>query len=100
MNRDAPHRYLIAYDIADDRRRVLVATRLASYGDRVQFSVFSVEGRPAKLVRLRAALARLVDEASDSILICDLGPTASDLDRRFEVIGRRRAITGESLLIL
>lgn len=100
MNRDATRRYLIAYDIADDRRRTHVATRLSSYGDRIQFSVFIVDGRPAKLVRLRAALSRLVDEVSDSILICDLGPTSSDLDRRFDVIGRRRTITDESLLIL
>ncbi len=100
MSRDAARRYLIAYDIADDRRRIRVATKLSSYGDRIQYSVFVLDGRPAKLVRLRAALSRLIDQASDSVLICDLGPVSSDLEHRFEVIGQRRSITDERILVL
>jgi CRISPR-associated protein Cas2 len=100
MSRDAARRYLIAYDITDDRRRTRVATKLSGYGDRIQYSVFVVDGRPAKLVRLRATLSRLIDPTSDSVLICDLGPVSGDLDRRFDIIGHRRPITDESILVL
>ena len=100
MSRDAARRYLVAYDIADDRRRLRVSTKLSSHGDRVQYSVFVVDGRPAKLVRLRAVLARLIDAGLDSVLICDLGPVSVDLDRRFEVIGRRRLVNDGDVIVL
>jgi CRISPR-associated endonuclease Cas2 len=38
MSREDTRRYLIAYDVADDGRRVKVAKKLESYGDRVQYS--------------------------------------------------------------
>ena len=78
MSRDAPRRFLIAYDVTDDRRRTRVATRLSSFGDRVQFSVFVIDGRPAKLVRLRRTLKMLIDPEVDSVIICDLGPVSGD----------------------
>lgn len=100
MSRDATRRYLVAYDIADDRRRSRVSTKLSSYGDRIQYSVFVVDGRPAKLVRLRSALIRLIDQVADSVLICDLGLASGDLDRRFDIIGCHRPITDETVLVL
>ncbi len=100
MSRDAARRYLVAYDIADNSRRLRVATKLSSYGDRVQFSVFVVDGRPAKIVRLRMALLRLIDPEIDSVLICDLGPVSGDLGHRFDVMGRRRPINDGRVLVL
>ncbi len=99
MTRDAAHRYLVAYDISDDARRARIANHLGSFGDRVQFSVFVIDGRPAKLVRLRRSLQRLIDPGSDSVILCDLGPLAGDLDRRFEVIGVARSITDQHVLV-
>ncbi len=95
MSRDQPRRYLVAYDVADDRRRTRVASRLSAFGDRVQYSVFVIDGRPAKLIRLRPALARLIDPSVDSILICDLGPVTPDLAGRVEVIGIERPVSGD-----
>jgi CRISPR-associated protein Cas2 len=100
MSGDAARRYLVAYDIADDRRRLRVSTKLSGYGDRIQFSVFVVDGRPAKLVRLRAALVRLVDADTDSVLICDLGLVSGNLVRRFDVIGNHRQINDQRVLVL
>jgi CRISPR-associated protein Cas2 len=100
MSRDQPRRYLVAYDVADDHRRERVAAKLSAFGDRVQYSVFVVDGRPAKLIRLRPALARLIDPASDSILICDMGPITLELAPRFEVIGRVRPLNSGHALIV
>jgi CRISPR-associated protein Cas2 len=100
VSRDAAHRYVVAYDVADDGRRTRIATRLSTFGDRLQYSVFVIDGRPAKLVRLRLELARLIDSQLDSVLICDLGPATSDDGARFQWIGRRRPITDATTLVL
>jgi len=97
---DITHRYIVAYDVADDRRRSRIAKTLGSYGDRVQYSVFIVDVKPAKFLRLQAALARLVHVASDSVLFCDLGPVSHGGLTRITYLGLPRTITGRGPLIL
>ena len=100
MTRDATRRYLIAYDVADDQRRLRIAHKLTSFGDRVQYSVFIVDARPAKLVRLRLSLSRLIDQEVDSVLFCDLGPLGSEAADRFDVMGRHRPLTDAEVIVL
>lgn len=83
-------RMLVAYDIVDDRRRDRVAVALQEHGDRVQFSVFFVDGRPASFVRLKATLERLIDPAVDTVMFCDLGPRDTTAARAVSHIGKRR----------
>ena len=66
-------RYLIAYDVCDDRRRSRVATILQSYGCRLQYSLFQVDISPARLERLAAQLEKEISSKEDSVLICDMG---------------------------
>lgn len=49
-------RYVIAYDIEEDRVRTRIATLLASYGTRVQKSVFECNLEPDALERLTTLL--------------------------------------------
>lgn len=93
-------RYLIAYDVADDARRSRIAKKLESYGDRVQFSVFVVDARPARLVRLRRELSTLIEQRQDSVLLCDLGLVANLDSRRFELLGRSRPILGSGPIVV
>jgi CRISPR-associated protein Cas2 len=97
---DHPRRHLIAYDVADDRRRVKIANFLSAHGDRVQYSVFVVDCRPAKLIRIRAQLANLIRADEDSILLCDLG--SPDLAARdtMQYLGTRRTITSDTMTIV
>jgi CRISPR-associated protein Cas2 len=74
MNLDTVHRYLICYDVTDDPRRDRLAKVIQAHGDRVQYSVFLVDIKPAKLIRLRASMYHVIDPATDSILLCSLGP--------------------------
>lgn len=87
------HRFLVAYDISDDRRRVALANVLSSYGDRVQYSVFIVDAPPFKLARLRRVAERIIKPNTDSILICDLGPMQGVENARFTYLGRQRRIS-------
>lgn len=100
MSRKDTRRVLIAYDISPDPRRLAVAKVLLRYGDRVQYSVFIVDGHPAQLQRLRFELEDTMDPAEDSILICDLGPLVQAVSERFEWLGRRRYITPNTSIVV
>ncbi len=66
--------YLIAYDIAGDRRREDVATVLSGYGPRVQLSVFECGLRSRReATALRAKLRTLIDAVEDQVRIYPLG---------------------------
>jgi CRISPR-associated protein Cas2 len=80
-------RYLITYDIADDRRREDVATLLSGYGPRVQLSVFECDTRSRReITDLRAKLRDLIDPGEDQIRLYPLEETAA---RGVAVIGAR-----------
>lgn len=100
MSHEATRRYLVAYDIGDDRRRTRVAKCLGMYGDRVQYSVFVVDCRPARLIRLRTELRRLLELDADSVLLCDLGVVANVDARRFEFLGCAAPITPQGPIVL
>lgn len=100
MTADTVHRFLIAYDISDDHIRNRVAKTLETYGDRIQYSVFLVDAKPAKVVRLRAALRRVMNLDNDCALICDLGPLSYGGRRRMEFLGHPPQYTGDGPLIL
>jgi CRISPR-associated protein Cas2 len=70
-------RYLITYDIADDRRREEVATLLSGYGPRVQLSVFECDLRSSReAAGLRAKLRGLIDPIEDQIRLYPLDERA------------------------
>lgn len=88
-------RMLVAYDITDDRRRDRVAVALQHHGQRVQFSVFLVDGSPAEFVRLEARLDALIHPSEDSILLCDLGDRRTAARRATRYVGRVPRLTGD-----
>lgn len=97
---DRIHRYILAYDVASDNRRNHVAKTLESYGDRLQYSVFLIDAKPAKIIRLKTTVTRQIDPVTDSLLICDLGPLTGEGGRRIEFVGAKRPFTGHGPLVL
>ena len=63
---------LVAYDIADDRRRYRIDRLLKGYGRRVQKSLFECHLKTSQLNELQSHLTHRMDERQDSILICPL----------------------------
>jgi len=59
---------VIAYDIADDRRRDDVSTLLLDHGSRVNYSVFECELDRDTFEQLQAQLSRLIDAREDRII--------------------------------
>jgi CRISPR-associated protein Cas2 len=93
---EAVRRLLVAYDVSEDPRRDRVAVLLQRYGERVQYSVFLVDGRPADFVRLRSALETLIDPHTDRVLLCDLGPRDRVTGHAMAFLGRRPTLTGDA----
>ena len=61
-------RYVVTYDIADDRRREDVATLLSGYGPRVQLSVSGCDlPHRREAAALQAKLRELIDPAGDQV---------------------------------
>jgi CRISPR-associated protein Cas2 len=81
------HRYLVCYDIADDKRRDRVAKICESYGARLQFSVFECPLDELRYERLKAELAPVINRDEDQVLFASLGPESGDVSLRIETIG-------------
>ncbi len=80
-------RYVVAYDIVDDRRREDVATLLSGYGPRVQLSVFECElSSRQEAAALQARLRDLIDPVEDQVRLYPLDERTA---RQVRVIGAR-----------
>lgn len=66
-------RYLVAYDIRDDKRLRLVYKTMKGYGWRMQYSVFICDLDRIELLSLKTDLGAIIHHAVDSIAIIDLG---------------------------
>ncbi|MBA2277603.1 MAG: CRISPR-associated endonuclease Cas2 [Chloroflexia bacterium] len=58
---------VVAYDVANDRRRVRLHTLLLGYGDPVQESVFECELTPRQAAALKREVARRVRPGADRV---------------------------------
>jgi CRISPR-associated protein Cas2 len=77
--------YLVAYDVADDRRRERIAKILAGYGMRIQYSAFVLDLTDSDLSALRTRLERIVDREEDRVHLLH---TCRDCRRASYVLGR------------
>jgi CRISPR-associated protein Cas2 len=77
-------RFVVCYDIADDRRRERVAAALLDYGSRVQESVFLATLDAALHARMVERLSQLADVAADSVFVF---PLCRSCGSRVTVIG-------------
>ena len=81
--------YIIAYDIADNKRRLSVAKTLESWGYRIQESVFQLRLDTATLARVRLLLAALISDSEDVIHIYPICSSCAD---RAEYVGAAIAL--------
>lgn len=85
-------RYLVCYDVCNPSRLRKVHKKLKSYGERLQYSVFTCELFPREKRQLVAALYQLIDEDEDSVLMVDLGRVDTKADTVMEFLGDRRQL--------
>ncbi len=58
-------RYVVCYDVTDDKRRLKIVKLLEGYGDRVQYSVFEMAISPDQLSELVEKLLEKLDPGAD-----------------------------------
>ena len=81
-------RYLVAYDISDDKRRTRTFQTLLDNGEHVQYSVFLCELSTRELAELKGRLAQVINHRQDQVLILDLGKADHELGSRLRCLGK------------
>jgi len=81
-------RYLIAYDVSDDKRRTSVFKTLMGNGDHVQYSVFLCELNDVELTRLKGSLLETLNHRQDQVIILDVGLAENAVGAVLECVGR------------
>ncbi len=82
-------RYVIVYDITNDKRRNKVARVLEGHGERVQYSVFECQLKKKQFVTLWKALEELVQTEADSLRAYGLCASCA---QRIRMIGQAKEI--------
>ncbi len=94
--------YIIAYDIADDKRRTKSHKILKGHGDALQYSLFRCELSKAELVTLQTRLWDILNLSQDRLVVLDLGPMTGRSHLAIETWGRpldEPTQTGDAIIV-
>ncbi|MGI6683601.1 MAG: CRISPR-associated endonuclease Cas2 [Myxococcota bacterium] len=80
-------KYIVTYDISDDKRLRKIFKKMKTFGLHIQLSVFECELSARELAIMKAALAPLVQNYLDQVLIFDLGPVDGRGKKAIQSIG-------------
>ena len=94
----ARRRYLVAYDIRDDRRLRSIATCMEGYGVRIQYSVFVCDLSDRERVLMRGDVEGLMKLSEDSVMVVDLG--AAGDSSRFLFLGHHEKLPSSDAVIV
>lgn len=91
-------RYLVAYDIREDRRLRNIATCMEGYGTRIQYSVFVCDLSDKEAVLMRGDLEMIMRVSEDSVMVIDLGRAGDS--SRFLFLGHHEKLPASSAVIV
>jgi CRISPR-associated protein Cas2 len=94
----ARRRYLVAYDIRDDRRLRMIATCMEGYGTRIQYSVFICDLSERELFIMRGDIETKMKMSEDSVMVIDLG--AAGDSSRFLFLGHHEKLPSSGAVIV
>ena len=80
-------RYLVAYDIREDKRLRRVHKTMKGYGWSLQYSVFICDLDIMELLAMKTDLGEIIHHGLDSIAIVDLGAPDERGSRCFSFMG-------------
>lgn len=94
----ARRRYLVAYDIREDRRLRNVAICMEGYGNRIQYSVFVCDLSDQEAVLMRGDIEARIKLSEDSVMVIDLGQAGDS--SRFLFLGHHDRLPVSSAVIV
>lgn len=80
--------YIVAYDIADDKRLRKIHQKMRGFGDHLQYSVFRCELSSKEKTQMAAQLDQLIHHGQDQVLIIPLGPAEGYNHANIQALGR------------
>ncbi len=90
-------RYLVSYDIPDDKRRTKLAKMLKDFGDRVQYSVFECILDTCLFDKMEARINTIITLKEDNVRIYSL---CANCEKTIKVIGCGEIIKTENVFII
>lgn len=93
------NRYIVSYDISDNRRWRRVYRTMRGFGDPIQYSVFQCDLLPAERIMMIEALTEVINHKEDRILIIDVGP-AKGRRKRIETLGKQLIAAEKNAIII
>jgi CRISPR-associated protein Cas2 len=94
----ARRRYLVAYDIRDDRRLRSIAVCMEGYGERIQYSVFVADLSDREKYLMRSDIESRMKHTEDSVMIIDLGAVGDS--SRFLFLGHHEKLPASGTVIV
>lgn len=94
----ARRRYLVAYDIRDERRLRSIAGCMEGYGTRIQYSVFVCDLSAQEKIAMRGDVEALMKSSEDSVMVVDLGHLTDS--SRFLFLGHHEKLPTSSAVIV
>lgn len=82
------NRYLVSYDISDQKRLHHIFKIMNDYGDHIQLSVFLCELNPRERIKMETELREIIKFTEDQILIINLGSVEKNIKSFVYSIGR------------
>jgi CRISPR-associated protein Cas2 len=90
-------RYVICYDVADEKRRLCLARCLDGYGDRVQFSVFEAVLDHALAQRMVEEVKAIIVKTEDRVSVFALCAACA---RQVLRLGKHVDVPGEEIVFV
>ncbi len=94
----ARRRYLVAYDIRDDRRLRSIAGCMEGYGERIQYSVFICDLSDREMIGMRTDVEALMKMTEDSVMVIDLGQAGDS--SRFLFLGHHDKLPSSTAVVI
>jgi len=93
-------RFVVCYDIADDKRRHRVVQILDAYGDRIQGSVFELPVTAGPMLECLDAIIDVLDPAKDGLIVYPLCSACNRKTRYFGTSLRDIRIGEENVFVI
>lgn len=94
----ARRRYLVAYDIREDRRLRTIAACMEGYGERIQYSVFICDLSEHEAILMRTDIEARMKLTEDSVMVIDLGRAGDST--RFLFLGHHEKLPASAAIIV
>ena len=91
-------RYLVAYDIRDDRRLRSIAGCMEGYGMRIQYSVFVCDLSDREMILMRGDVEALMKKTEDSVMVVELGQAGDS--SRFLFLGHHQKLPSSTAVVI